>query len=56
MPSEARASILVECSEFARSGVEGLDTLESLNIDHHTKNSMYADLNWIDSSAGGDRA
>lgn len=51
VPSDARASILVECSEFGRSGVEGLDTLESLNIDHHTKNSMYADLNWIDSSA-----
>ncbi len=51
VPEDARASILVECSDFGRSGVEGLDTLESLNIDHHTKNLMYADLNWIDSSA-----
>lgn len=51
IPTDTRASILVECSEFARSGVLGLDTLESLNIDHHTKNGVYADMNWIDPSA-----
>ena len=51
IPTDTRASILVECSEFARSGVLGLDTLESLNIDHHTKNGVYADVNWIDPSA-----
>jgi len=51
VPADSRATILVECSDFARSGVLGLDTLEALNIDHHTKNAMYADVNWIDSSA-----
>ncbi len=51
IPTDTRASILVECSEFGRSGVLGLDTLESLNIDHHTKNGMYAEVNWIDPSA-----
>jgi phosphoesterase RecJ-like protein len=51
VPPDARASILVECSDFGRSGVAGLDTLESLNIDHHTKNLMYADINWIEPSA-----
>jgi len=51
VPADSRASILVECSEFSRSGVLGLDSLESLNIDHHTKNGMYANVNWIDSSA-----
>lgn len=51
IPTDTRASILVECSEFARSGVLGLDTLASLNIDHHTKNGVYADVNWIDPSA-----
>lgn len=49
-PDDARAAILVECSDFARSGVEGLDELPSLNIDHHTKNRMFADVNWIDPS------
>ena len=30
VPIDARASILVECSEFERSGVTGLDTLAAL--------------------------
>jgi phosphoesterase RecJ-like protein len=47
-PEGSRAAILVECSDFARSGVEGLEALPSLNIDHHTKNQMFADVNWID--------
>ncbi len=44
----ARASILVECSDFARAGVAGLDRIESLNIDHHSQNAMFANVNWID--------
>ncbi len=46
----ARASILVECSDFARAGVAGLDRIESLNIDHHSQNAMFADVNWVDPS------
>lgn len=44
----ARAAILVECSDFARSGVAGLEDLPSLNIDHHVKNRRFAQVNWID--------
>ena len=44
----SRASILVECSDFSRAGVAGLDRVESLNIDHHTQNAMFANVNWID--------
>ena len=51
VPIDARASILVECSEFERSGVTGLDTLAALNIDHHAKNSLYGEVNWIDTGA-----
>lgn len=47
-PAGSAAAILVECSDFARSGLAGLDVLESLNIDHHAKNSRFADVNWID--------
>lgn len=47
-PPEARAAILVECSDFRRCGLAGVDEIESLNIDHHTQNAMFADLNWID--------
>ncbi len=48
VPADARAAILVECSDFRRCGLEGIDEIESLNIDHHTHNAMFADLNWID--------
>lgn len=47
-PEDCRAVILVECSDFARSGLLGLDTLPSLNVDHHARNARYADVNWID--------
>ena len=47
-PAESQSAILVECSDFERSGVAGLDEVPSLNIDHHTKNRMFADVNWID--------
>lgn len=49
-PASCAAAILVECSDFARSGLRGLERLPSLNIDHHTKNALFADVNWIDSS------
>lgn len=45
-----RAVILAECSDFARCGVGGIESLESLNIDHHSKNSLFADVNWVDPS------
>ena len=50
VPDAARAVILIECSDFERAGVSGLDALESLNIDHHASNARYADLNWVDPS------
>ncbi len=49
-PEGCASAILVECSDFARTGLEGLEALPSLNIDHHTKNGMYAHVNWIDAS------
>lgn len=48
VPADCRAAILVECSDFARSGLVGLEGLPSLNIDHHARNARYADVNWID--------
>lgn len=49
-PPGARSVLLAECSDFARSGLKGLESLASLNIDHHTQNALYAHVNWIDSS------
>ena len=50
VPGESKAAILIECSDFARSGLGGYEGLPTLNVDHHAKNAVYADLNWIDAS------
>lgn len=42
--------IILECSDFARTGISGLERLPSLNIDHHGSTQPWADLNWIDPS------
>jgi phosphoesterase RecJ-like protein len=45
------AVIIMECGDFARTGVTGLDRGFVLNIDHHLGNAMYGALNWFDPSA-----
>lgn len=45
------AVIVMECGDLARTGVAGLDGAFVINIDHHTGNTVYGDLNWIDESA-----
>src|SRR6476619_4452981 len=35
------AAIIMECSDLARTGVEGLDRLFVINIDHHPGNAKY---------------
>lgn len=45
------ASIIMECSDMARTGVRGLDRSFVINIDHHPGNTAYGHLNWFDSSA-----
>jgi bifunctional oligoribonuclease and PAP phosphatase NrnA len=45
------AVIIMECGDFARAGVAGLDRGFVINIDHHPGNTMYGALNWFDLSA-----
>jgi len=45
------AVIIMECGDFARTGVAGLDRGFVINIDHHLGNTMYGALNWFDASA-----
>jgi phosphoesterase RecJ-like protein len=47
----ADASVIMECSALARTGVTGLDRSPVLNIDHHPGNGVYGAVNWIDESA-----
>jgi phosphoesterase RecJ-like protein len=54
VPADVRvdATIVMECSEPARTGVAGLEQQPFIiNIDHHAGNRMYGALNWHDESA-----
>jgi len=45
------AAIIMECSDYARTGVRGLDRYFTINIDHHPGNTGYGQINWFDPSA-----
>ena len=45
------AAIIMECSDYARTGVGGLDRHFTINIDHHPGNTEYGQINWFDPSA-----
>jgi phosphoesterase RecJ-like protein len=45
------AAIIMECSDYARTGVRGLDRYFTVNIDHHPGNTGYGQINWFDPSA-----
>jgi phosphoesterase RecJ-like protein len=45
------AAILLECDSAERAGLEGLQDLFLINIDHHISGHPYAQLNWIDCGA-----
>ena len=45
------AAIILECDSTARTGVDGMDDLFLINIDHHRTGSGYGAINWIDPDA-----
>jgi bifunctional oligoribonuclease and PAP phosphatase NrnA len=45
------ASIIMECSDLARTGVTGLDRAFVINIDHHPGNKAYGQINWFNAGA-----
>ncbi|HWA96400.1 MAG TPA: bifunctional oligoribonuclease/PAP phosphatase NrnA [Terracidiphilus sp.] len=45
------AAILLECDDFARTRLLGLDQYQVINIDHHTSGRDWGALNWIDRDA-----
>jgi bifunctional oligoribonuclease and PAP phosphatase NrnA len=45
------AVIVMECGDLGRTGVAGFEGGFVINIDHHTGNSGYGHLNWLDLSA-----
>ena len=45
------AAIILECDGTARTGIEGMDRLFLINIDHHRTGCPYGAINWIDPDA-----
>jgi len=45
------AVFVIECSDVARPGIEGLDRQFTVNIDHHSTSEHFGSINWIDSTA-----
>jgi phosphoesterase RecJ-like protein len=45
------AVIVMECGDLGRTGITGLERGFVVNIDHHTGNTGYGALNWLDLSA-----
>lgn len=45
------AAVIMECSDYARTGVAGLERFFTINIDHHPGNTAYGQINWFDPSA-----
>jgi phosphoesterase RecJ-like protein len=48
---EYDALIVMECSDLARPGVDGLEGYFTINVDHHPGNAMYGAVNWFDETA-----
>lgn len=45
------AVVLLECENYPRSGLEGVDRFVTINIDHHPKNNRYGQYNWVNEKA-----
>jgi len=45
------ALFVIECTERDRCGQNGIDGHFVVNIDHHSKNRLFGDLNWVDTRA-----
>lgn len=43
--------VILECSDFDRTGLDGLANHFTVNIDHHPGGRPFADLNWVDERA-----
>lgn len=45
------AAIVLECDGLTRTGLQGLEKLFLVNIDHHATGTEYAQVNWIEPHA-----
>ena len=45
------AVFVIECSDLARPGIDGLNAQLTVNIDHHSTSEHFGTINWIDATA-----
>lgn len=45
------AVFVIECSDLARPGINGLESQVTVNIDHHSTSEHFGTINWIDQTA-----
>ncbi|MDQ2745685.1 MAG: bifunctional oligoribonuclease/PAP phosphatase NrnA [Acidobacteriota bacterium] len=45
------AVFVIECSDLARPGIDGLNAQFTVNIDHHSTSEHFGTINWIDQTA-----
>jgi phosphoesterase RecJ-like protein len=50
-PSLYDGVFIIECNSFARTQLEGISSLFSINIDHHESFAEFADINYVITSA-----
>ncbi len=50
-PASWDLAVVLECPGITRPGLEGLEQLPILNIDHHLENERYGELNYLDEEA-----
>ncbi len=50
-PQKFDVIILLECANVSRSGQLNIDKYFKINMDHHSSNDYYADIDWVDPQA-----
>ncbi len=51
VPDGTEAVVVLECGDLARTGLEGLEAVHVINVDHHPGNSGFGAVQWFDGSA-----
>jgi phosphoesterase RecJ-like protein len=50
-PSNYDVAIILECDSTPRTGIQGMESMLLINIDHHLTGCEFASINWIDPEA-----
>ena len=50
-PDAYDIAIILECDGTVRTGIQGMENMPLINIDHHLTGSSYGTFNWIDPDA-----